>query len=113
MSVDGPVKIGVTSNLKHRLTDLQVACPYEVVMERAIKTDHKQIAFWFERALHHELRDYRVRGEWYEDTPEVWAIFRKYQDDGFAAASEQDVDPRLSDQQEANADVDPRFSDQQ
>ncbi len=83
----GLVKVGATSDPKRRLQALRGASDYEVTMERIIETDHKQIALWFERALHLELRPFHIRGEWFRDVPAVWAVFQKYQDDGFAAAS--------------------------
>ena len=87
---DGPVKIGSTSDVKRRISDLQVASPYLVILARVIETDHEEIARWFERALHLELREFRMRGEWFRDEPEVWDIFAKYESHGFAAASAQD-----------------------
>ncbi len=89
---DGPIKIGATCDIKTRLRDMQTASPYLVILARLIHTDHKNIAHMFERALHHELHEFRMRGEWFRDEPEVWDVFAKYEKDGFAAASAQDVE---------------------
>ena len=89
---DGPVKIGTTGDLKRRMSDLQVASPYLVVAARVIPAEHQDIARMFERALHHELHEFQIRGEWYRDEPEVWDIFAKYEKDAFTAASAQDVE---------------------
>lgn len=57
------VKIGIAVDVKVRLSELQVGCPYQMSLLR----------FWRslkpardERMIHHKLKPYRVRGEWFK-----------------------------------------------
>lgn len=65
----GPIKIGFTTKAAtQRLMQLQTSCPDELVIlkEREGSVDQ-------ERALHANLSDHRIRGEWYNPTDEVIA----------------------------------------
>jgi hypothetical protein len=65
----GPVKIGFSTDLAGRLDALQGGYPWTLCVRR-----------WFtgtfedERELHQRLDVYRMRGEWFEDTEEVWRV---------------------------------------
>lgn len=79
---DGPVKIGVTSDLQGRLREFQVFSPYRLVVEGTICATGAVSAHWMETSLHSELRRYRMRGEWFQDHPTVWQIWADYQESG-------------------------------
>lgn len=68
----GAIKIGKTTYLKDRVKALQAACPHRLTVLRIIGgMEH-------EGALHRELKKHRIRGEWYEKTPEVVEIINLY-----------------------------------
>lgn len=54
------VKIGVTDNIKNRLSELQVGSPYKLSVMLLIDGDYKD-----EVELHRIFKDHRIRGEWY------------------------------------------------
>lgn len=60
------VKIGYSSNIKKRLIGLQTSSPYELVLFAYI-TGNKE----FEAALHENLKDYRLKGEWFMTSDKV------------------------------------------
>ncbi len=80
----GPVKVGVTSNIETRLTELQVASAWELVVRAAIPAYSRRVANWAERYVHDRLRRQRMRGEWFEDDPEVWQCMDDCEADGIA-----------------------------
>jgi hypothetical protein len=59
----GPIKIGKSDIPRARLTDLQIAHSDDLCVFRAPPA--------FERALHAELAESRIRGEWFSPTPDV------------------------------------------
>lgn len=62
----GHCKIGVASDLYNRLSNLQVGCPYEISLIHVMYYDTITEATKKENQLHHELMEYRIRGEWFE-----------------------------------------------
>jgi hypothetical protein len=70
-----PCKVGVASKLKQRLAGLQVSHWEELFIHHAIlvkcsKIDNedmrpKSLAFKIERILMNRLKEYHIRGEWY------------------------------------------------
>jgi hypothetical protein len=56
-------KIGVSSSLRRRLTDLQAGSPYELQVRTTIASINPQTT---ESYLHEELNPHRVRGEWFD-----------------------------------------------
>lgn len=57
-------KIGVTIDVQNRLRQMQTGCPHKLVV----------LAVWsgplrLEKLLHHDLREYRREGEWFEFPP--------------------------------------------
>ena len=56
-------KIGVASNVGHRLDMLQCGCPYTLEVHHVWPSKQP---YALEAALHWRLRDYRVRGEWFK-----------------------------------------------
>jgi len=63
---DGPIKIGKALVPFARLSELQVGNHCELALLGVILGDETT-----ERALHEQLAEHRVRGEWFEDTPEL------------------------------------------
>lgn len=65
---NGPVKIGVSSNLDHRLVALQRGChlSLRVIKRWHITTDH---IYRLETIAHYELRQHRLNGEWFGCSP--------------------------------------------
>ena len=56
------VKIGFTSlDLSKRVRDLQTGCPHDLKLVASIEGTKGQ-----ESEIHETLRDYRIRGEWYD-----------------------------------------------
>jgi hypothetical protein len=65
------VKIGVTNSPDERIKAIQTACPLEVKLLWTNQwdecNDHRCCdPIVIERELHRSLRDFRVRGEWFE-----------------------------------------------
>lgn len=61
---DGPIKIGRTNNLAHRLGILQTGNPRTLTV-LAVTRAHA------EKDLHYQFWDHRIRGEWFEPHPEI------------------------------------------
>lgn len=62
----GPVKIGLTSNIRQRLASLQACCPFELGVMATIEGCAKST----EATLHRKFAGGRLHGEWFrEDTP--------------------------------------------
>lgn len=59
----GPVKIGIAERPETRLSELQVACPFELwIKNTATPNDAQQV----EKYLHRFFRKYHMRGEWFD-----------------------------------------------
>ncbi len=67
----GPIKIGKSNvvQLRARVAELQTGNPAELRVIGCIAGDHET-----ERQLHSALTQYRVRGEWFEDTDVVRGV---------------------------------------
>lgn len=64
MGEDGPVKIGISSDVKKRVKTLQTAIPYELKLLGAIPGGARAEAF-----LHQLFDSYRLKGEWFTADP--------------------------------------------
>ncbi len=65
--VDGfPIKIGLASNISHRLVHLQNALPYKVCLLGSMPGDRET-----EHDLHVGFSNIWLRGEWYRREPEL------------------------------------------
>jgi hypothetical protein len=82
-SEQGPLKLGRSSDPQARLSALQTGCPYTL---KVLATGHivrrMYSRHWgglaIERALHRQLKDKRIRGEWFDVTlDEIRAQFPK------------------------------------
>ena len=74
---NGPIKIGVTSQLKERLETLQTGNPYELRLITSIKLRNMEEAFSLEKKLHKKFRRFLIRGEWFSSKiriSDVWEI---------------------------------------
>lgn len=62
------IKIGIALRPKQRMRDLQVASPHKLILVHAWLTYHAKRD---ERRLHHSLKQYHIRGEWFELPDEI------------------------------------------
>ena len=63
----GPIKIGHTNNgVEERLKELQTGSPDKLILIGIIEGDVKK-----EQELHKRFKNYRVRGEWFNNSPEL------------------------------------------
>lgn len=69
----GPIKIGVSWNIPSRLYALQQASHEELHHIGDLHCTNKAAALVAERALHEQLQNTHIRGEWFESTAEVRA----------------------------------------
>lgn len=65
----GPIKIGYTKDIEQRLKELQTGYPDILKLLIAFPGNHE-----YEKALHRQLKLYRLNGEWFKPDP---AVFRK------------------------------------
>ncbi|MDP2645904.1 MAG: GIY-YIG nuclease family protein [Patescibacteria group bacterium] len=66
------VKIGhTTNNIKERLASIQTGCPLKLVILKTIEGNVKK-----EREIHKQFYKYRIRGEWFDLTPEIKKFIR-------------------------------------
>ena len=66
--LDGPIKIGFTSNLRHRLTSIETSSSEEIFILSVIDGARE-----LEQELHRRFWPHRVRGEWFAPVPELLA----------------------------------------
>ena len=64
-----PVKIGLAQNVKARMWNLRVSCPFPMNLLACVPINRE-----IERAVHRHLEPFRIRGEWFTRTPEVDAV---------------------------------------
>jgi hypothetical protein len=69
---DGPIKIGVTTNLASRLATLQTATPEPLNVVALIPGGTE-----VERMIHLYLREHRIRGEWFAPSEHVLRVVRE------------------------------------
>lgn len=62
----GPIKIGVSKNVRARIRSLQTSSPTPLVLLGVVAGSRDT-----EAALHHRLHASRIRGEWFADSDEV------------------------------------------
>lgn len=83
-SGDPFVKIGYSeySSPFNRVVQLQVGCPYELKLMGIIKPKGR-IAKQLETEIHEDLKDFRIRGEWFEVTEAMdkWLVQLELMDD--------------------------------
>ena len=67
---NGPVKIGFTNNLKKRLKAIQTGNSEKIEVFYSEQFDSKKDMMEAERILHHTLSHRRLKGEWFDISPE-------------------------------------------
>jgi hypothetical protein len=67
--IDGPIKVGMSRDPARRLITLQGANPAELTLLAVVEGNRDD-----ERAIHERFSDCRIRGEWFEPTPELLAF---------------------------------------
>lgn len=70
----GPIKIGVASNPRWRLAELQIGNPNELEIIALASNGHRPTTL--ENDLHKALSDWRLRGEWFLPVPPVLDVVR-------------------------------------
>lgn len=74
IQADGPfVKIGRADNIRQRMGELQIGQVSPLGLLAVLSTDPRK-----ERSFHHELRHWRVRGEWFRLEGEVLTMVQTY-----------------------------------
>jgi Meiotically Up-regulated Gene 113 (MUG113) protein len=68
MLPDGPIKIGRAANPEKRLRALQTASPFDLAVRALIKSCRPGQD---ESSIHHDLAEWRIRGEWFDADPAV------------------------------------------
>ena len=66
MGPGGPVKIGYSKNPYTRINHMRTSWPYEPIVLAVFAGDRDK-----EREIHHRMRKYRMRGEWFLPAQEV------------------------------------------
>lgn len=73
----GHCKIGVASDIKARFNTIQVGCAYDLSIKHIIYCDTLDEAYDIEKQYHSALKDFNIRGEWYnEDAVENYYNFK-------------------------------------
>ena len=66
---NGPQKIGLSGNVEKRLQTLQTGYPGDLVIHHKEEIAAKQVRK-LEKKIHTDLNHKRVKGEWFDLTPE-------------------------------------------
>lgn len=61
----GPIKVGLTSNLKKRIAQIQTGCPNPVTLVAWYPRSSRRKAAALEKELHNLLDGHRMQGEWF------------------------------------------------
>lgn len=75
ISCPGHVKVGIASDPKRRLANLQSAAPFKLTLEYAMRLRSRTAAVLAERTAHDMLREHSTSGEWFSlSADEVWPL---------------------------------------
>ena len=74
LKINNYIKVGSTTDLKQRLNAYNTHNPYTPIILRELYDCGQEDEF----ALHNELKDYLVKGEWFEYNPQTEAIINNY-----------------------------------
>lgn len=66
---DGPVKIGVASDIKRRMAAIQTSCPYKIYLVHSFEFPSREMALQVERMFHDVQASWRTSGEWFSIAP--------------------------------------------
>lgn len=69
-------KIGFAQDVQKRLAQLQTGCPWELYIHKS-----KPGNMALERAIHEEVKAYKIRGEWFTFCPPVVETFKSMEGD--------------------------------
>lgn len=69
-SESGPVKIGITADVEHRLSNLQTGSYALLTIAHKIKLRAQSDAQYVERLAHASLKNFRISGEWFSCSAE-------------------------------------------
>jgi len=86
----GPIKVGITQDLKKRLSTIQVGNPNEVRLMAWINSKDKETAKELESRIHKYWAGKKFRGEWYElNSEEVYDLIKNnFYYEGYLATNE-------------------------
>lgn len=70
----GPVKIGQAVDPPRRVSELQIGCPYALVLLASWPSADADTE---ERTLHEQFRKRRIRGEWFRPSETMLALARQ------------------------------------
>lgn len=62
---NGPIKIGVTSNLVSRLAGIQTGCFFHAELIFFVSVSKRQHALEIEKSFHSDYSSLRLSGEWF------------------------------------------------
>ena len=62
------VKIGLTSSIQRRLSNIQTGCPHPIAHAFVVRSEYREEVKGLEKLLHMLLEPARLRAEWYEGT---------------------------------------------
>lgn len=71
------VKIGITTDIKHRIREMQVGCPIDLSVYAFVDLFGKSNAFKAEKKAHDVFRHHHHRGEWFHFTEECKSLIHK------------------------------------
>ncbi len=71
-NTDCYVKIGMTSNIKRRLSNIQTGCPHIINEVFVILSEYREEIEGLEKLLHILLEPQRLRGEWYKGSEDFY-----------------------------------------
>lgn len=60
------VKIGLTSSIQQRLSNIQTGCPHPITHAFVVLSEYREEVKGLEKLLHTLLKSERLRAEWYE-----------------------------------------------
>lgn len=64
--MEGPVKVGITSNLKARFKQIKTGCPFPIEPLYAVRMRSREHALWHENNFHIVYGESRMEGEWFD-----------------------------------------------
>jgi len=68
----GEIKIGVSTNLKHRFSQIKVHCPVKIKLIGAMHEEKLT-----EADVHRLFKKYKLKGEWYKPDQEIFDFIDK------------------------------------
>ena len=88
---EGPIKIGISWEVKKRLKDLSVASPFEPIILAVIAGDRGK-----ERKLHRKFKKEHMRGEWFKPSERLMEFIRTLPNNNLSEPIEMDGEKLLT-----------------